>query len=131
MSCDSCGSQTIQLAVPDAIDPELPFDSPGASVCTRCLEATPRGEVPESDPELDQISPYLPEDTETATTLVLALGLLDSIGLYRAEVETLFRRVENAGADPFLTFERLLDSPTVEFSFDGRRRRTQLQQLLE
>ncbi|WP_343161206.1 DUF6276 family protein [Halogeometricum sp. CBA1124] len=62
--------------------------------------------------------------------LALLVGKLDSLALHRAAVETLADEAERAGADPFLTLDRLGGDDGVDPQFDFERRRLQFESLV-
>jgi hypothetical protein len=63
-------------------------------------------------------------------SLAIAIGLLDSLALNRGSIETLFRRVAEAGADPFLALDRLSTSGSIQPRIDLVARKQQIEQLM-
>lgn len=131
MSCPNCGAPRIVFAVPEDLRAHVPEEPPAVALCTTCLAmepADPAGAA--AEPDLSRISDALP-DGEAATPLALALGQLDSLALYRGNIEALLGRAERAGADPLLLIDRLDAQGSVQARADLARRRHQLEQLLE
>lgn len=134
MDCPDCGAPTVAFAVPPDLRAYAPEgtseDASGAAICTRCLRVHP-AESDAGDPDVDVggLADFFPEG-EAGVALALALGLLDSLALNRDAIETLLRRVERAGADPFLVLDRLAAAGRIDPHFDVDRRRDQLEQLL-
>ncbi len=114
--------------VPADLREHLPEESEFAAVCTRCLSLEP-SENGSDESDFAAISDAFP-DGETGAAMALAVGLLDSLALYRSELEALLERVERGGTDPLLVLDRLDAEPEVEPGFDLDRRRTQAEQLL-
>lgn len=117
------------FAVPDNLRGLLPEDPERVAVCTRCLAVEPTADAPDDLPDFRAISDALPTG-EGGAAMALALGLLDSLALYRTELASLLERVERAGADPLLVVDRLAADPDVDPHFDVDRRRRQVEQLL-
>lgn len=131
MNCPECGDPMVAFAVPDEFAVHLPEQSTTVAACTNCLTVVPTEEAPRERPEFSRISTHLPKDLDAAVPLVLAIGLLDHLALYRAEISTLLTQVERAGVDPILVLERLAEDPSLEPHFDLDRRAHQLLQLFE
>lgn len=131
MDCSNCRAPMVAFAVPDELRADAPTDAPAMAICTSCLSLQ-RVDEAAADPEPDfsRVSDAFP-DGEAAVPMALLVGLLDSIALYRAEIEALVERVEAAGTDPMLVLDRLTDDATVDPAFDVRRRRRQLEGILE
>ena len=129
MTCPECGSEQVTFRVPEDLREYLPEQSEFAAVCTRCLHLEPADAAPADDPDFAAISDAFPAG-ETGAAMALAVGLLDSLALYRSEIEALLERVERGGTDPLLVLDRLDGEPRIEPSFDLGRRRTQAEQLL-
>lgn len=131
MACPNCGAPRIAFLVPDDLRAHVPEEPPAVALCTTCLAmepADPAGAA--AEPDLSRISDALP-DGEAATPLALALGQLDSLALYRGNIEALLERAERAGADPLLLIDRLDAQGSVQARADLARRRHQLEQLLD
>lgn len=119
----------VVFAVPEAVREYAPADAVG--VCTQCLSVTAASDVPASQPDPAQVSEALPSDPDVAVTLLLAGSSMRSLALNRSAVEALLARVEEAGVDPRLVFERLMADPAVDPSVALVRRYRQLEQLRE
>ena len=131
MNCPECGDAMVAFAVPDEFATHLPEQSGSMAVCTNCLTVVPVEEVPPDRPEFSRISTHLPDNLDATVPLILAVGLLDHLALYRAEITALLTEVERAGVDPILVLERLAEDPSLEPHFDLDRRAHQLLQLFE
>ncbi|MFT4964823.1 MAG: hypothetical protein ACI9PP_002109 [Halobacteriales archaeon] len=128
MDCSNCRAPIVGLTVPEDLEEFAPADASAVGICTNCLSLQRIDEAAaDPDPDLDAVSEAFPAG-EAAVPMVLLVGLLDSIALYREEIQALVERVEGAGADPMLIIDRLSDD--ADPSFDLRRRRHQLEQLL-
>lgn len=130
MSCPACGEQTVEAPVPAALASHLPDDRPGIALCTHCLAVSPVDDPPADLPAFDAIADAFPTDPKKALPVVLMLALLDSLALYRSELDTLAGIAERRGVDSLLVLDRLAADPTLEPGFDLDRRRHQLAQLL-
>ena len=131
MNCPECGDVMVTFAVPDEFTAHLPEQSGSMAACPTCLTVVPAEEAPPDQPEFSRISTHLPENLDATVPLVLAIGLLDHLALYRAEVTALLTEVERAGVDPILVLERLDEDLSLEPHFDLDRRAYQLLQLFE
>lgn len=131
MSCTVCGAESLPFPIPSEFRNLLPEDRPGASVCTNCLTVTPLDDPPTDLPNFTKISDAFPSEPDRALPVVLVLALLDSIALYREEIETLTASAEQRGVDVLLVLDRLDAETTLDPTFDLDRRREQLAQLLE
>lgn len=134
MACPDCGAETVVVAVPpvvrEHVPPEVAEGSPeAAAVCTNCLRVSSADDAPAESPDLRRISDALPADETAALSLVVAVGLLESLAANRPAIESLLATAERRGADPMLVFERLAADPDVSPPVDLRRRRRQLEQL--
>ena len=129
MTCSECGGDQLAFAVPADLREYLPDEAECVAICTRCLTIEPVADAPDELPDFGAISDAFPTG-EGGAAMALAVGLLDSLALYRAEIAALLERVERAGADPLLVIDRLAADPDVEPAFDVDRRRTQVEQLL-
>jgi hypothetical protein len=129
MTCPSCGREQLLLVVPADLREYLPEESDRVAICTHCLSLEPTdGESPGS-PDFGRISDAFPGG-DACVAMALAVGLLDSLALYRSEIAALLERVERGGADPLLVLDRLDADSKLEPHFDVDRRRTQAEQLL-
>jgi len=129
MTCPNCGTERLAFVVPADLRGYLPDDAERVAICPRCLDLAPVEEAPEELPDFAAISDVVP-DGEAGAAMALAIGLLDSLALYRSEIAALLERVERAGTDPLLVVDRLATDPDVEPAFDLDGRRTQIEQLL-
>jgi hypothetical protein len=129
MYCPDCNGEVAVFEVPEEYREHLPKPVPAAGLCTRCLTLHP-GEEGEADPAAFEGYEPWPDAPDAAVPLAIAVGLLDSLALNRASIERLFERAVEAGADPFLTLERLESSGAVQPRVDLVARRRQLEQLL-
>lgn len=129
MSCPECGGDQLAFVVPTDLREYLPEDPERVAICTRCLTVEPTADAPDELPDFRSISDAFPTG-EGGAAMALALGLLDSLALYRSEIGELLERVERAGADPLLVVDRLAADPDVALAFDVDRRRRQVEQLL-
>jgi len=130
MVCPNCGASQLAFAVPEKLRVHVPEEPAAVALCTNCLSmesADPAGAA--GEPDLSRISDALP-DGEAALPLALALGQLDSLALYRGNIEALLERTERAGADPLLLIDRLDAQGSIRAKADLARRRHQLEQLL-
>lgn len=127
MDC-SCDVSPVAFAVPADLRECAPESADAAAICPRCLAVTPADSGTEA-PDFSRVNDAFPSG-EAGVALALALGLLDSLALNRAEIETALDRAERTGADPLLAIDRLLDDPRVEPAIDLERRRTQVESLL-
>lgn len=131
MNCPECGGELLAFALAEEFAEHLP-DQPGqVGVCTNCLTVVPVEGTPPGSPEFSRISTHLPDDPDAAVPLLLAVGLLDHLALYREAITALLTEVERAGADPILVLERLAADPSLEPGFDLDRRVEQVLQLYE
>ena len=130
MTCPDCGAETLVFVVPPDLRAYLPDDRAAAAVCTHCLRVTPEDEAPADLPDFTAISDAFPQDPEAARLVVLVLALVDSIAIYRQELNGLLDRVERAGVDVFLVMDRLAHEPALDPAVDLDRRGRQLEQLV-
>ncbi|MDR5656418.1 DUF6276 family protein [Halodesulfurarchaeum sp. HSR-GB] len=129
MSCPNCGGPTVAYPIPDRARTHCPDDRAGAEICADCLTVSPLAEPPTDPPDFDAVLTDFPAGEAGAIAASL-LGLLDSLALYRGEIEALARLAEQAGVDVFLLLDRLDASGRIQPHFDIDRRRHQLDQLL-
>jgi hypothetical protein len=130
MGCPDCGGETLAFPVPEEFRSLLPGDDPGVVLCTRCLGLHPDPDPPADVPDLQRVSEAFPSDPEAAVPMALAVGLLESLALYRSEISELLAAVERAGSDPLLVLDRLARDPDLEPGVDLAGRRRQIEQLL-
>jgi hypothetical protein len=119
----------VRFPVADEWRSHLPEDSPGAAICPTCLTMEPDPDPP-ATPDFGRIAEPFPTG-EAAVPMAIAVGLLDSLALNRAEISELFAAVEAAGTDPLLVLDRLATAGSVDSRVDLQGRRQQLEQLLE
>ncbi|WP_255195042.1 DUF6276 family protein [Halorarius litoreus] len=125
MDCPNCGGPMVAYTVPDSLA-EFVDDATVAS-CTRCLTLRPADAG--GAPDFSHVSDEFPEG-DAGAAMALALGMLDSLALNRANIEGLVRAAEAEGVDPLLLIDRLQAQGNVRLHFDVSRRRHQLEQLL-
>ena len=130
MRCPSCDSPTLSFPIPAAVRDSMPEDRPGAAICTRCLTVTPVDDPPDEVPNFTEISDAFPTDEESVATVGALLALVDSLALYRSEIDAVARHAESLGVDVMLVLDRLAADSAIEPHFDIDRRRAQLEQLL-
>jgi hypothetical protein len=131
MDCSNCRGPLVTFAVPEDLKEFAPAEAPAAGLCTNCLSLQRIDQAAaDPDPDFGAVSEAFPTG-EAAVPMGLLVGLLDSVALYREEIRALVERVEASGADPLLVIDRLAADGTVDPAFDVRRRRRQLEQLLE
>ncbi|EMA55240.1 MULTISPECIES: DUF6276 family protein [Halococcus] len=131
MDCPDCESETVTFAVPDDFREYVPGDETAVALCTHCLALHPAPEVAtDSKVDFTAVSPDFPTN-EAAVPMALAIGLLDSLAVYRSEVEALLERVERGGVDPLLVLDRLAADPDLDPQVDLGRRRRQLESVRE
>lgn len=135
MDCPTCGTPMVVFDVPSVYRGHVPEDAARAGLCPECLSfAAADGAQPGTGtepPGFDRISDAFPTDEAAAVPLAIAIGLLDSLALHRADIESLLDAVEAAGTDPLLVLDRLHAQGGVQPDFDISRRRHQLEQLLD
>jgi len=131
MTCPDCGGDQIAFRVPADLRDHLPDAAAAVAICTRCLAIEPieESDAPEQIPDFSAISDAFPGG-DAGVAMALAVGLLDSLALYRAELSALLERVERGGSDPLLVLDRLAADSGMKPHFDVERRRTQVEQLL-
>jgi hypothetical protein len=129
MTCPDCGREQVAFRVPADLREYLPEETEVVALCTHCLTLDPSGDASTEEPDFGAISDAFP-DGEAGAAMALAVGLLDSLALYRDEISALLDRVEREGTDPLLVLDRLATDSSVDSHFDLDRRRTQAEQLL-
>lgn len=130
MPCQQCGGSVLAFRVPDELREHLPDDREAASVCTHCLYVAPEDDAPADLPDFTRVSNAFPQAPESAVVIAVALALLDSIALYREELDAVVAAAERRGTDPFLVLDRLAADSGLEPHFDLERRADQLQQMV-
>ncbi|MDG5777596.1 DUF6276 family protein [Haloarculaceae archaeon H-GB1-1] len=130
MDCPDCGSETAAFAVPEDLREYVPGGEETLALCTHCLALHP-AEEPSDSPAFDHVSEAFPTNPDAAIPMALVVGLSSSLALYRSELTELLGHVERAGVDPFLVLGRLADDSGIDATVDLRRRRHQLEQLLD
>jgi hypothetical protein len=130
MPCPECGADAIAFSLPDDLRAHFPDDRPGGELCTRCLFLAPADDPPDDLPDFTAVSDAFPPDREHALTVVCLLALLDSVALYRSEIDALTDRAEAEGTDVLLVLDRLQHDDGVDPHFDLAKRAHQLEQLL-
>jgi hypothetical protein len=132
--CPACDRELVRIDVPEEIREHAPEAAAVVGSCPRCLrtvalrdtdEAAADGPISGPDPP-DAIPPG-----EGGAALLLAIGYLDSVALNRPAIGALVEYAEAAGADVFLTLDRLAADESVEAHADLTRRRRQLESMLE
>lgn len=130
MSCPACGGDQLAVPLGPSFREFLAGEPPGIDVCRDCLAIRPNEDPPETDPDLTTLSPALPSNHEAALSMVVLIGLLESLAINRSEITALLERAERAGTDPLLVVDRLADSVGPDAHVDLAARRRQLEQLL-
>jgi hypothetical protein len=130
MDCPECGATTVAFPVPQEYRSLLPGDQSGAALCRRCLSLHPVADPPGDSPAFQGVSDAFPSSREAAVPMVLAVGLLENLALYRSEIADLLDRVEREGTDPLLVLDRLARDSDLDPTADLATRRRQLEQLL-
>lgn len=129
MTCPDCEAPLVSFFVPPDLREYAPATAETLSICTQCLILYPAESADEA-PDFGRISSSFPTG-EAAIPLAIALGLLESLALNRAEIEQLIEHAEHAGADPLLLLDQLDRQGSVHPHWDVDRRRHQLEQFLE
>ncbi|WP_338740947.1 DUF6276 family protein [Haloplanus salilacus] len=132
MSCPACGGDAdVVFTVPSALRSHAPGSGETAAICSSCLRThAPTTERSVSaEPPFASIHPAFPTG-EAGAALALALGLLDSLALRRADIDDCCSHAERAGADVLLTLDRLATAEGVDPHFDADRRRVQVAEML-
>lgn len=132
MHCPTCDADVVAFAVPDDLSEYAESDR--MAVCTVCLR-TASVEAAGGDDEAVQsaddadFSPVHESfpDGRAGVAFALAIGKLGSLALQRAAIETLLEEAEAAGADVWLTLDRLSTAGSLDPHFDVSRRVEQLQ----
>ncbi|MFB6094573.1 MAG: DUF6276 family protein [Halanaeroarchaeum sp.] len=130
MECPNCGTETVAFAIPEAVRDALPEDRPGGALCPRCLRVTPIDDPPAEQPDWRSVASAFPTDAEAGATTATLFALVDSLALYRAEIDDVVRHAESLGVDVLLVLDRVAADDAVDPHFEIDRRRRQLEQLL-
>ena len=129
--CEHCDRSLVLVDVPSDLSEYAPENAETVGSCPRCLRT-----YPASDDDVADLSgradlrAAIP-DGEGGVALLLALGLFDSLATNRAAIQSLIEHAEAAGADVFLTLDRLAADDAVEAHVDLERRRQQLESLID
>ena len=132
MSCPHCDGDLVAFRVPD--DLREYAESDRMTICSRCLRTAAVEEPGDDDDdpvqdaaeaEFSAVHDAFP-DGPGGVAFALAVGKLGSLALERAVIEDLLAAAERAGADVWLTFDRLATAGALEPHFDVERRTTQL-----
>jgi len=130
MPCQLCGADTVAFPVPDDLRAHLPDDRAGAELCTRCLAVAPVDDPPTDYPDFRAVSDAFPVNDDAGAALACLLALLDSLVLYRDELDHVATYAETRGADVLRFLERVDADPGLDPHFDVARRTRQLEQFL-
>ena len=141
--CPACGSAAVAFAVPPEMRDVAPEEAARAAICTSCLrtagvdatsaeaDAATVANATDDAADFSAVHPAFPGGAG-GVAFALLCGLLGSLALNRAAVQTLVERAEREGVDVFLTLDRLADDADgggdLDPHFDVRRRRTQIEQ---
>ena len=138
MSCPECDAPTVAVSVPADLREYAPEGAARAALCTRCLRTFPAdGATADAGDAgaaadattFDAVLDAFPEG-EAGAALALALGRLDRLALDREAVVACCAYAERAGADVYLTLDRLAAAGGVEPHFAVERRKRQLRTFL-
>lgn len=130
MTCPACGGDVVVFTVPPSLRAHAPGSGEAAALCVSCLRTHATDRAPAAAPSFEAVHPAFPTG-EAGAALALALGLLDSLALRRADIDDCCSHAERAGADVLLTLDRLATAEGVDPHFDAERRRIQVAELLE
>lgn len=131
MDCPECETPTIRFPVAAAYREYLPGDEGGAAICPNCLRLHPVGDPPDEPDSFEPLGEGFPQDPDAAVPMAIVVGLVSRLALNRSAIAELLDTVEREGVDPLLVVDRLAEAPGVESHMDLRRRRRQLEQLIE
>ena len=133
--CPSCDRALTHVSVPPELREFAPERAAVVGSCPRCLRtvALPDEDPGDGDGVLRSGSepPAAVPGSEGGAALLLAFGYLDSVALNRSEIEALLGHAERAGADAFLTLDRLAADGSIDAHADLARRRRQLETMLD
>lgn len=130
MACPDCGSPVVAFGVPADLEEYAPSDR--MTLCTHCLrtataEAAGGDDVSATDDaNFDAVHDALPSG-RAGVAVALAIGKLGSLALERRAIESLVEEAERAGADVWLTLDRLGHADGLDPYVDLARRTEQLQ----
>ncbi|MFB6127220.1 MAG: DUF6276 family protein [Halolamina sp.] len=125
MQCPDCGGSTVAFDVPDDLRSHAPAST--TMLCAECLRTFPAAEDAAADDDADSDEPTFAAVSDGFPTgragvaTALLCGHLDSLALHREAVEALVEAAETAGADVWLTLDRLADGRDAHFDVDRRR----------
>lgn len=128
MVCAVCGGEQIAFAIPDVVRDLLDEQPQAMRICTECLIVEP-AETGAITPDFDRIIEGFPSGIGGVAMAIAVGRLVDSVALYRAELERLFTWVTDRGIDPWLVVERLDAAGSVTPASDLERSRRQFEQL--
>lgn len=131
MDCPACSTVVITFPVPAKLREALPGDEAGAAICPGCLRLHPVGEPPAEPDSFAPLGEAFPQEDAAAVPMAIMVGLLSSLATHRSQIADLIDVVEREGVDPLLVVDRLADETGVDSHVDLRRRRRQLEQLVE
>jgi hypothetical protein len=129
MDCPHCDGDLVAFTVPDDLSEYAESDR--MTICTVCLRTTSTDEGeenvhPADDADFSAVHESFP-DGRAGVAFALAVGKLGSLALERAAIEDLLEEAEEAGADVWMTLDRLATAGALEPHFDVARRTEQLQ----
>lgn len=130
-SCPRCRADAIAFDVPASLRPLAPVDTDQACLCRVCLTLDGCDAPVDIAEELAVVSDAFPSDAEAAAAVAIVLGLLESLALYRQDIQAVIDHLEADGVDGLLVLDRLADDPSLRPAIDLDRRVHQLNQLLE
>jgi hypothetical protein len=128
MTCPACGGHTVAFDPPAELRDHAPGSASRAALCATCLRTHPADG--DADGDLSTVHPAFPTG-EGGAALALALGLLDSLALRRADIDDCCSFAERAGVDVLLTLDRLAAGDGIDPHVDIERRGRQLADVLE
>ena len=133
--CPSCDRALTRVSVSSGLREFAPAGAAVVGSCPRCLRtvALPDEELEDGGGALRGGSdlPTAVPGGDGGAALLLAFGYLDSVALNRPEIEALLGHAERAGADAFLTLDRLAADESIDAHADLARRRRQLETMVE
>ena len=118
MHCPDCGGETVAFDVPDELRDRAPAAT--TALCGDCLRTSPADDAVDRDPDFSTVSDGFPTGRAGVATALLC-GHLDSLASRRETVAALVEAAETAGADVWLTLDRLADVEGAHFDVDRRR----------
>lgn len=132
MHCARCDGTVVAFAVPEDLRTHAAGDS--MTICARCLRTAPADETggdeaavqSTDDADFSAVHDDFPAG-RAGVAFALGVGKLGSLALERAAIEALFDAAEAAGADVWLTLDRLSVAGALEPYVDIDRRAEQLQ----